>query len=425
MLQNVLPKAAQPPKRGTAITPVSVKFTQDDTLVVESLARTVTLPSEVDALLAELKAQGVLKSAVVTVWVPTQSVLLTQVSVPGKRKADWQAALPYALEESLSQPIEQFHIVSFARDTHAGNTVFCAVVERQKMLTWQAGLNAAGLEHAQLVPDCFALDWPFNPTNNPANLKSTDQAWLVYTTNQSTLHTVRTGFYSGFACDHAWFEQIRHLPEHQNKTLQAVEPTFTSASVLSALSLTKGDFKAQSVWGAGVKRLRWAGGLVALMLVTSMLATHWQTQRLAAQADVYQTQTHALFKQLFPDVKRVVNVRAQTNSRLKDQPTNRTQTSPMQMMRALEITVLKNPEVTLKKIALQPVKNGQRMSVQVSAANAAALQTLVSVSEAADVLTPGTANMSNKSNMANITFSLELKNVTATLAEGVLYVDAN
>lgn len=461
MLQNVLQKPVPLNNRRLPTIPlVRVKFTPDDALVVEwfdALSATLkvdTLAEEVEATLAQLKAQGQLKTAVATVWVPTQAVLLTDVVVPGKRKADWQAALPYMLEESLSQPIEQFHVVVYGRS--AANVVSCAVVERKKMQLWQTRLQALGLAHVHLVPDCFALPEPKMTAKAMAKttakiktqalpeqpslapLTENNQAWSVYADDslarslvanslvpRSVPHSVRivrTGTFSGFACDQAWFEQVMSLPHHQAVTLTTIAPSIeppiqplSSAAARPLLSLSRGDFKAQSAWHAGVKRLRWVAGLVVLMLATELVATHLQTQRLAAQAGLYQTQTQALFKQLFPDVKRVVNLRAQTTSRLKAVSSTPVTQTPMQMLAKVQPYFAQTPEVSIKKITLLSVKNRPRLSVQVTAAQAAALQKLVALSEADRSL----------DNAQSIKLTLELKNVTPSSAEGVLYVDAN
>ncbi|MEA3405621.1 MAG: type II secretion system protein GspL, partial [Pseudomonadota bacterium] len=89
------------------------------------------------------------------VWVPTEQVSLMQQFVPGKRKQDWMTALPFALEESLSEPVEGLHFVALNRD--AEGLVSVAIVSKERMQDWVDQLQSFGLAHALLVADCFQV----------------------------------------------------------------------------------------------------------------------------------------------------------------------------------------------------------------------------------------------------------------------------
>ena len=114
---------------------------------------------ELDAkvVISQLKQQNRLQKELAIVWVPTQQVLMTEVDVPGKRKAHWMAALPYALEETLTESVDDYHIVVLNRDEQ--NQVCAAVASLKIMDQWQQILSDLGLTHAYLVPDCFRLPY--------------------------------------------------------------------------------------------------------------------------------------------------------------------------------------------------------------------------------------------------------------------------
>ena len=155
-------------------------------------------------------------------WVPTEQVSLMAQFVPGKRKQDWLAALPYALEESLSEPVENLHFVALNRD-EAG-LVSVAIISKSRMQHWVEQLQAAGLGHVQLVADCFQV--PVAQTS----IQDKAVVWSVFNQqdnhndqneqgNQTQRCLVRTGDYSGFAGSADWYQQLLQLQTQLQGTI--------------------------------------------------------------------------------------------------------------------------------------------------------------------------------------------------------------
>lgn len=90
----------------------------------------------------------------VDVLAPASTMVLTQVSLPEKGQRQALKALPYMLEESIAQDVEQMHFVTGARD---GNNISVAVVAHEQMALWLSWLKDAGLIVKRLLPDCLAL----------------------------------------------------------------------------------------------------------------------------------------------------------------------------------------------------------------------------------------------------------------------------
>ncbi|CAN8139779.1 general secretion pathway protein L [uncultured Thiomicrorhabdus sp.] len=100
---------------------------------------------------AQLLASGV-------VWVPTEQLVLTDIALPAKRRAEIDAALPYAMEEQLTQPVENYHFAILHKQSmNTGSILQVAVVADSLMQTWKASLQEHKLEPLLLVADCFAL----------------------------------------------------------------------------------------------------------------------------------------------------------------------------------------------------------------------------------------------------------------------------
>ena len=93
-----------------------------------------------------------------TVLVPTEQVLLSTVSLPLPSRAKRLAALPFAIEDRIAEPIEAVHV---ALGCSAGGQDWLAGVARHTLMeAWIRRLDAAGLGRAALVPDALALPVP-------------------------------------------------------------------------------------------------------------------------------------------------------------------------------------------------------------------------------------------------------------------------
>jgi len=82
-------------------------------------------------------------------WITTH-----EVTLPAKSRKQFNIALPYALEDSISEDVDNMHFV--CPNWKAGEPCDVMVVAKTKMLEWQALANKHRLPVAQLVPD-YAL----------------------------------------------------------------------------------------------------------------------------------------------------------------------------------------------------------------------------------------------------------------------------
>ncbi len=87
--------------------------------------------------------------------VPGERVLTRSVQVPSRRRQRVLAALPYALEESLTTDIESLHFALL--DWKPGSAATAAVVSRELLRSWSEACAGAGLVLDALVPDYLLL----------------------------------------------------------------------------------------------------------------------------------------------------------------------------------------------------------------------------------------------------------------------------
>lgn len=367
---------------------------------------------------------------VAMVWVPSEQMNLLHGLVPGKRRADWMAALPYAFEESLSDPVETLHFAVLNRTVDGETDV--AVVAKSRMQLWVDQLQQSGLDHALLVPDCFRLPWSAAEANVPleesaveaggeaeSSAEKTQQAWSVYQQNAQRW-VVRTGPFGGFAATPQWFEQLKNLQIHQNQPVSV--QFYESAQLLKSCDLSSkvqgrkacGQFNLRSGLFAPRQRQsgewrRWQWPLVsaAALVVVYLLGLTLQAQHDQQQVEAYQMQTQALFKERFPEVKRVVNLRAQAKSGFAGGNADQTNAiGPAELAHTVEALFANYPQVKIKRLDWKA--SSKELSFQLEAPQVSQLQ--------------GLAQAVQKQNSRS---ELKVKNVSQTLAEGVLYVVAD
>ena len=83
--------------------------------------------------------------------VPGERVLLHHVTIPARSRSAQLQALPYALEERLSEDLDALHIVPGPRRTDG--QLLAAVAAHRDMDAWRAWLGVAGIVAERLIPD--------------------------------------------------------------------------------------------------------------------------------------------------------------------------------------------------------------------------------------------------------------------------------
>jgi general secretion pathway protein L len=92
------------------------------------------------------------------VVVPTEELLILPVDLPLPTPARRIAALPFAVEDRLAEPLAEVHLaLGAALEPHRH---IAAAVRHDRMQAWMAALAAAGLDAARLVPDALMLPRP-------------------------------------------------------------------------------------------------------------------------------------------------------------------------------------------------------------------------------------------------------------------------
>lgn len=273
---------------------------------------------------------------------PSEEILLTHAELKLPR-AKLRKALPYALEEQIAEDVETLHFAIGGQ--HDGKTDV-AVVRSQRMRDWLEVFSEHGVSPRAILPDVLALPWQENE-------------WFIATDQERAL--VRTGQSSGFAChpDHlsALLEALveaEDQPEpnsvhvwHCDGSAKPVLPAATpnlqqhrcDSHILSllaqgaqprqGLNLLQGDYSQQTELSRSLKPWRWAAALLGIWFVLGVVYLNVQKNQLNAQKVALNQQAETIYRNTFPDAKRVVNPRVQMEQKLRalrgGSPTNHNQ----------------------------------------------------------------------------------------------------
>ncbi|MCV6636391.1 type II secretion system protein GspL [Candidatus Albibeggiatoa sp. nov. NOAA] len=253
---------------------------------------------------------------------------LQQAETPTKQRQRLAQAIPYILEEQLAQDVELLH---FAIGTPRNNEVAVAVVSHDTMQTCLQAFQQQGIQPTMILPEMLAL---------PYHGEST---WSVMLWEEKVI--VRTGESAGFSIElnnvSALLQTQTSLPEKihvfsspQNEALLTTlhglgvnveqhshsEPTLAwfvrSLKSYHPLNCLQDEYipqnKATSLWK--VSRLTLALlGILAIVLVGQI----WlEVQQLKQQRQQLTQQINQLYRQTFPDARKVVNARAQMEQKL-------------------------------------------------------------------------------------------------------------
>lgn len=265
----------------------------------------------------------------IKVLVPTEKVLLTQAQVPSRQHQQILQALPYQLEEKIIGDIDAQHFAIGKREDNG--QIHAAVCHIEDMQQWLETLRQNSLEPSLLCPDVLALPWQTGH-------------WSACACQGRVL--VRTGQESGFSCEIEnlpfYLEQIstgerpQQILWHVCKDSQAADGLSLTIAIKAVvheqslielmaselrqhapLNLLQGLFSRhrhlERIWQAA----RPSFLLLLLLIVTLFVSAISRVYQLDKQKTLLSQQIEAIYRQTFPQDKRIVDPRIQAQRHLK------------------------------------------------------------------------------------------------------------
>jgi general secretion pathway protein L len=264
------------------------------------------------------------------VLVPGIECLLTTVQIPGHSRKKLLQAVPYALEEQLSDEVENLHFaVAAAPEDGAWPVV---VVSNHYMEALQQQIADAGLDVQQVVPELLAIPYDENEIS-------------VLLDNEQAL--VRTGRSSGYAVDtdNLGLMLTGRQSEDEDEPMPVLrliaapgtllpetieydgevrlEPllcdpleVFAQGLDAGAINLLQGRYSRAAEWGQALRPWRATAALLLAGILVSNVVMGIDYYRLSRESEQLRAQIEKTFKTALPGTKRIVNPRVQMQQQL-------------------------------------------------------------------------------------------------------------
>jgi len=277
----------------------------------------------------------------VVVLVPGVDVLLASVELPGLSRQRLARAVPFALEEQLASDVEDLHVALGQRDEDG--RIHNAVVAREKIAAWVEQLRAAGLQADVMLSEVLAVPreaandagrhWSLLVDGARCLLRIDEQQGLALDLDnlavvlQAALDEAGdslpasldikvcgddkfadSGHYRqlGEICAAAGIEAVLQ-PQDDDGTLLLARGYDEKA----AINLLQGDYSRRGQLEKLLRPWRPAALLLGLWLVVQLGAMGLEYQRLSAHNEAMREQITSLYREAFPQARKVVNPRVQ------------------------------------------------------------------------------------------------------------------
>jgi general secretion pathway protein L len=291
-------------------------------------------PQQAEGSLVE--ASELAKGRRTLVFIPAAELLITEVRIPTKNRQRLLQAAPFSLENELTEDLSQLHFA--IGNTTSDNTTPVLVIARQRLEHWLETLETAGIETLAIYADLLSL--PFS-----------NEAWSLY--QDSQILNIRTAQGRGFSADAVNGEAVlrlaldqSELPPERIDLYQSPDCTdpidlsqlgdeyeintkrLATHGELTALlsdnlqekqqiNLLQGEYQRIDKLTLQWKRWLPAAVLAGVFITLSLLISIQEHRHYQRQSVALDKQIKATFQQAFPEVKRIVDPKAQMEQKLK------------------------------------------------------------------------------------------------------------
>ena len=297
--------------------------------VVDSGGRLLTPQQQ--APLADLAAQAAGREVVVLA--PAEAVVLVRIQMPTQSRSQLRKAVPYAVEDHFTQDVETLHF-AFDRPDEAGRLLVAAVA-RDEMKAWVEALEDAGIEAAEMVPESLAVPEPGEGSD--ASLLWEPDRWVLrrrdgaacagLTPEWEALASLIAPEESEASCRIELYPagraELPALPEGcaPGEVREANYPLEHLAAGLAEnrlrINLLQGEFGVHEDWGELLRPWRAAALVLAGLVLVSLVADGVRYYRLQQMQQQLAARIEAVYRQTFPNARRIVNPRVQMDQKLK------------------------------------------------------------------------------------------------------------
>jgi len=260
--------------------------------------------------------------------ISSNEILLTQVSIPAKNQQRLIQAIPFSLENDLTEEIDDLH---FSHYSESSRETSVAVVSRERLSAWLERLNQAGLSPRGLYQGVLCL--PITTGN-----------WSIFLGKGLSL--VRTDTNSGFSIDSANLSLLLTKALNESSVLPKqldiyVDPDIEQNDAISlfqelsipfhiattesdaaelfsenlderhTINLLQGSYKQMDKHTLEWKKWLPAAVVFVFFIALSMVSAFLDHADYKQQSLALSQQINKVFREAFPEIKRIVDPKVQ------------------------------------------------------------------------------------------------------------------
>ncbi|UOA10529.1 type II secretion system protein GspL [Methylobacter sp. S3L5C] len=265
----------------------------------------------------------------ITLLLPAAEILLLAVDLPVKSNSQIKKALPFALEDLLADDVDTYHLV-WHRPSK--DTVYVAAINQVKLQNCLSSFKEAGININSVYPETLCLPYQAESCSlviDRHNAILRNGQWLgggidveVLPTMLDKLLTENPELYGLQVWEvnepAQWFLDVPITKDHHK--LEAVLPFLQAGAVKlgGEFNLLTGVFGRKNTMDWHWQEWLPALGVIllaVLLQIGTLITGYWhQNTELAA----LETKTLELFKQTFPEIKRIVNINVQADQQVTE-----------------------------------------------------------------------------------------------------------
>ncbi len=291
-----------------------------------------------------------------TLVLPVEAVTACAVQLP-TQKARWlRQALPFAVEDLLAEEVEQFHLALGAPLADGRRRVFA--VRRQWLANW--------LALCPQPPQHIAVDADLLPAQG-TQLMPLGSRWLLGGAGAARM-ALSAADWPALAAACA-SPHIVQLPGGQpgltpvDQVVEIGEPYAWLARQTLVNDLAQGEF---AVRPAGGHWSRWRPlaavlGVWLLLQCGFNLAQGWHLQR---QAEAYAEASASLYRELFPEDRKLINLRAQLDQHLAQAGGDGQGRMLSMLAQVSEAVALEGSQVSIEQVDFSDARGDLALQVQ-------------------------------------------------------------
>lgn len=262
----------------------------------------------------------------VIVTVPADHVLSLTCEVPGRSIGQVRRALPFVVEEFVTTDIESMHLAS--GELRRGGPIRVNLIERGLLEDWLTCLAALDLRPGYLFSEAELL--PVD--ERQASVLLEDDRVLVRTVDQAAavdrenlnlaigaLDVDRVVVVFGTLTDIELGQLAQDVEVETVQTPGAstvLEYVAVHWRTADAVNLLQGEYRARQPADPGWRRWQTVAALAAAWVAVALISMTAQALYADHRADELEARTMALYREIFPEERRVNNPRRQLQAKL-------------------------------------------------------------------------------------------------------------